>query len=82
MIRIQVQLTEEQAAALKGIAAASGRSIADLVREGVDSMLQGGGEAARKQRQARALEAVGRFASGQSDVSSEHDRHLAEVFGE
>ena len=82
MIRMQVQLTEEQLAALKALAAASGRSVADLVREGVDSMLRAGGETARQQRQARALEAVGRFASGQKDVSIEHDRHLAEVFGE
>jgi hypothetical protein len=78
---MQVQLTEEQVAALKGLAAASGRSVADLVREGVDSLLRVGGESARQQRQARALEAVGRFASGETDVSSEHDRHLAEVFG-
>jgi Ribbon-helix-helix protein, copG family len=82
MIRTQVQLTEEQLAALKGLAAASGRSLADLVREGVDLLLGSGGEAARAERQERALGAVGRFASGCSDVSNEHDRHLAEAFGE
>lgn len=82
MIRAQVQLTEEQLAALKGLAAASGRSVADLVREGVDLLLRSGGGAALEQRRARALGAVGQFASGHKDVSSEHDQHLAEAFGE
>jgi hypothetical protein len=45
-------------------------------------LLRSGGEAEREQRRARALEAVGRFASGHKDVSKEHDRHLAEAFEE
>jgi hypothetical protein len=82
MIRTQVQLTEEQMAALKRQAAASGRSVADLVREGVDLFLRSGNAPSEKQRQARALEAAGRFASGLRDVSTNHDRHLAEAYGE
>ncbi len=82
MIRTQIQLTEKQIAALKRLSGSSGRSVADLVREGVDVLLRSGSETVLAQRRAQALEAVGQFASGHSDVSSEHDRHLGEVFGE
>jgi hypothetical protein len=82
MKRAQIQLTGEQVAALKALAAASGRSVADLVREGVDLLLRSGGRAVLEKRRRRALDVVGRFASGHDDVSVEHDRHLAEVFGE
>lgn len=68
-------------AALKRLSASSGRSVADLVREGVTALLRTGGESAVALRRVQALEAVGKFASGHSDVSSEHDRHLSEAFG-
>jgi hypothetical protein len=80
MIRMQVQLTETQVESLKQRAASTGRSQADLVREGVDLLLRSENEAPREQRRARALQAIGRFASGRKDVSREHDRHLAEAF--
>jgi hypothetical protein len=80
MVRTQVQLTEDQVQALRRIAAASGRSIAGVIREGVDLYLGGRRRPNRKEQIERALRVAGRFASGRSDVSSQHDRYLSEAF--
>ena len=74
MIRTQIQLTEEQARALKAQARMEERSMAELVRECVTEYL------ARRRtpdipelaRRARALR--GRFRSGVADLSEAHDR--------
>lgn len=80
MVRTQIQLTERQARRLKKLAAAQGRSMADLIRRSVDAMLAQPGANDDEVRRARALRAAGRFRSGVRDLSSQHDRHLAEVF--
>lgn len=56
-----------------------GLSIAQLVREAVDGMPP---QINRAERNRRALAAVGRHASGLSDVSERHDDHLAEAFAD
>lgn len=66
--------------ALRRLAQEEGRSIADLVREGVDIYLRSQHGPSREERVRRALHVVGKFASGCSDVSAEHDRYLAEAF--
>ena len=38
-------------------------------------------KAARAARFRRALASVGRFGSGRTDISVEHDRELAEIYG-
>jgi hypothetical protein len=73
MIRAQVQLTEEQAVALRRIAARRRVSTASLVREAVARFL-GGTEAPAPV--ARAKAAIGAFHSGDADGATEHDRHL------
>jgi Arc/MetJ-type ribon-helix-helix transcriptional regulator len=78
MVRTQIQLTEKQARRLKQLAAAQGRSMADLIRSSVDALLAQP-EGNDDRRRARALRAAGRFRSGVRDLSSRHDRHLAEV---
>jgi hypothetical protein len=80
MIRTQVQLTDAQLEALRQASAATGRSVADLIREGVDQYLAGRGEPGRQERIERAINVAGKFSSGRNDVSSNHDRHLAEAF--
>jgi hypothetical protein len=82
MIRTQVQLTDGQLEALRNASAATGRSIADLIRQGVDQYLAGRSELGREERVERAIRVAGRFSSGRSDVSANHDRHLAEAFGQ
>ena len=76
MIRTQVQLTDEQAAALRRLAHERGVSLAALIREAVERQI-----AAADDPWERAARAVGAFSSGKTDVSEEHDRYLADAFG-
>ena len=80
MIRTQIQVTEDQLTALRQLSAESGRSISDLVREGVETLLSMRRGCDRAERIGRALRAAGRFSSGTRDGSVQHDRHLVEAF--
>lgn len=80
MIRTQIQLTEEQSRALKSLAARQGKSVADLIRQSVDYLIRAAGAIDMAERRRRALAAAGRFHSGDSDLSMEHDRYLAEAY--
>ncbi|BAW00776.1 CopG family transcriptional regulator [Thermus thermophilus] len=79
MVRTQVQLTEAQWSRLKAKARAEGVSLAELVRRAVERFLEE--EEGYEDKARRALLALGRFASGQGDVSEAHDRYLEEAFG-
>ncbi len=81
MIRTQIQLTEEQAAKLKRLAAARDVSMAEVIREAVDRLPDRDDPA---ERWARALSAVGigHDKGGKTDVSVRHDEYLAEIFEE
>ena len=80
LIRTQVQLTERQLQALRQLSAKSGRSIADLIRQGIDQYLANGREPTRQERMERAIRVAGMFASGVKGISTDHDRHLADAF--
>jgi Arc/MetJ-type ribon-helix-helix transcriptional regulator len=82
MIRTQIQLTEEQAKAIKTLAMKRNTSVAELIRRSVDELLQKavGGDLAERRR--RALAAAGRFHSGKTDISRNHDDYLAEAYRE
>ena len=82
MIRTQVQLTEEQARALRDLASTRRVSVAELIRQCVDTLIQSSREIDAEERRRRAVAAAGRFHSGVSDISAEHDKYLAEVFQE
>ena len=56
-------------------AARRGTSIAALLREGLDRLLDDTGQ---QERRARAKAAVGGFRSGRTNTSVEHDEALAE----
>ena len=80
MVRTQIQLTEEQFAALRKRAAAEDRSMADLIRTAVDSILHGAGRVSREERRRRALAVVGRYRSAPRDLSRRHDEYLRKAF--
>lgn len=80
MVRMQIQLTEEQIEELRKLSVSSGRSIADLVRQGVDSLLNEKATSRPAHQVERALRVAGKFSSGSTDVSAHHDRYLAEAF--
>jgi hypothetical protein len=79
MVRTQIQLTEVQYEALRSRAAAEGRSMADLIRASVDTLLREPGRVTGDERRRRALAAIGCCRSGPADLSAQHDRHLAEA---
>ena len=81
MVRTQIQLTDAQAQALKELAAGEGKSMAELVRDGVDDLLRARGTVDRQAVKARSIAAIGRFKSGVRDLGTKHDDHLADAFG-
>jgi plasmid stability protein len=76
MVRTQIQLTEQQARALRRVAARRGMSMAAVIRELVDQALATSFDAKIE----RSLAAVGSFSSGVTTVSRDHDRELEEAF--
>ncbi len=77
MVRTQIQLTEKQASELKRMAAERRVSVAELVREGVDSIITASREMSSEERKRRALAVVGRY-RGPRDLSERHDDYFAE----
>ena len=80
MIRTQIQLSERQVRELRKLSAAQGESMAKLIRQGVNLYLDARRGPSDEERKQRALGVVGRFSSGLNDVSSEHDRYLADAY--
>ena len=79
MVRVQVQLTGQQARALRARARFSERSISALVRESVDRFLSRESRPDRQELVRRACEVRGRFRSGVPDLAQDHDRYLADA---
>jgi len=80
MVRTQIQLTDAQARGLKALAASEGRSMAELIRDGVDAILRARGVVDRDAVKARSIAALGRFKSGTRHLGSRHDDHLTDAF--
>ena len=80
MVRTQIQLTKEQAKALKKMAASLHLSGAELIRRAIDVMIKSGPAADPEERRTRAIEIAGKFRSGRGDVSRKHDKYLADAF--
>jgi hypothetical protein len=79
MVRTQIQLTEDQTRRLRVLSAASGKSIAELVRSGVDRVLQDVPMATRAERMRHATQVFGAWGSGSPDTSARHDEHFADA---
>ena len=78
---MQIELSEEQAQALKRIADRKGQTVPELIVSSVNAMLTFEAPQDREELKRRALAVSGRFRSGLTDLSTEHDRYLAEAFG-
>jgi len=81
MVRTQIQLTEEQVKALKKIALSRHLSIAEIIRQAVDTVIRTNTMVGIEERRKRAIDIVGRFSSGKRDISRKHDTYLVEAFG-
>jgi hypothetical protein len=82
MIRTQIQLTEKQAEAIRKIAKSRHLSVAELIRQAVDNLIRSTVLVDIEERRKRAIEAAGRFSSGLSDLSTEHDKYLEKAFSD
>lgn len=81
MVRTQVQLTDEQARLLRGVARRRGVSLASLIRQAVEGLLEDISEE-RAARYALAASLVGAFEDrdGSDDVATRHDEYLETSF--
>lgn len=78
MIRTQIQITAEQARALKRMAAREGKSVAELIRFSVDTMLRSGGTQDQDDLRRKASETAGKL-KGPQNLAANHDDYLAEA---
>jgi hypothetical protein len=67
MVRTQVQLTRRQLDTLRELSNSTGRSVAELVRLGVELYLSSQYRPSRKEQIGRALKAIGKFSSGANE---------------
>jgi hypothetical protein len=77
MVRRQIQLTDDQDAALRREAVEQGLSIAAVIRSLVEESLSERSAA----KLGAATQVFGRYRSGRSDVGERHDAYLDEAFG-
>ena len=83
MVRTQIQLTEEQAQALKRVARREKVSMAEIIRRSVNSFITSAEAGpSDEERRRRALSLIGCATGGPRDMSVNHDRYLAEIYGE
>lgn len=73
MIRTQIQFEENIYLRLKAEAAKRSCSISEVVRVGVQRELN---LVKHDEKKEKALQAIGRFRSGLSDLAKNHDRYL------
>jgi len=79
MLRTQVQIAEDQIRWLREKAKVRGVSVSQLIREGVE-FYRRHEDRLPEDKKKRALAAIGRYASGESDIAEHHDDHLADAF--
>jgi hypothetical protein len=79
MIRTQIRITSEQAYALKRPAAQEGKSVAEMIRLSIDSMLRAGKINDRDELRRKAIAAAGKL-TGPENLAARHDDFLAETF--
>lgn len=77
MKRVQVQLTDDQVAAVSSDASKTGRPVAAVIRQAIDDWMERNDT---EQKWDRALSAVGAFRSDVTDLSERHDDYLDEGF--
>ncbi len=82
MYRTQIQLREDQAKTLKEMAAEYNVSVAELIRQSVDMLIQSDPELTQAEKRQRATEIIGIADSSLDDLSINHDKYLAEIYGE
>ena len=78
MVQTVIHMTEEQAEALRRVAAERGVSPEEVIRRGIDQYLALGEAPLPEAKWARAKAAAGRFRADVCDLSTRHDERLTE----
>ena len=79
MIQTQIQVKENQINWLRSKAKDKGKSVSQLIREGID-LYRFKEEHLPAQKKKNALAAVGLFSSGKSDISVQHDKYIGKDY--
>ena len=79
MVKTQVQLPEDDLAALRRLAAEQGVSVSVLVRRGVRQFLTANQAPSREELWRRADEVIGKFRSSERDIGRRHDDYFVEA---
>lgn len=82
MLRTQIQLREDQSRKLKEMAAEYDVSVAELIRQGIDLLIQSSPEATLEEKRLRATAVIGIADSGITDLATNHDHYLDEAYGD
>ena len=82
MVRTQIQLSEDEAAAVKRLAHERAVSMAAVIRDAVDQYVRRESGVSLDERWQRSLGAVGGFRSGGADLSQTHDDEFAAAASE
>ncbi len=77
MLRTQIQLSEEEAAAVKRLARERSVSMASVIRAAVDQYVERESVESLDERWRRSLAALGGFHSGVKNLSAVHDDEFA-----
>lgn len=81
MIRTQIQLTEQQAEALKAMSKQHGLSMAELIRRSIEYYIRAKGPViSDEERRWRAIAVSGTFHSGVPDLGLNHDKYLEDAY--
>ena len=80
MVQVQIELTQEQVKQLNALAKRQNTSVIELVRSSVDALLARTHQLDWDERRRRAIAAAGRFHSGHSDLSANHDAYLEDIW--
>ena len=78
VIRTQISLDERQMKALRELARRRNVSMAELVREAVDALL----ETPTPDQWDRASSVIGKYRSGVPNIARDHDAYLDEIYGD
>lgn len=78
VIRTQISLDERQMEGLRELSRRRNVSMAELVREAVDALL----EAPTPDQWERASAVIGKYRSDDPNIARDHDAHLDEIYGD
>lgn len=81
MVRTQIQITESQTQRLKKLAMQRGLSVAELIRQAIDLILQAPSKLTidRQQKWGAAISVVGKFYTDAPALSIHHDEYFAQA---